>query len=137
MDAGSSSSGRRAYDRDIDPVIAMAIDAVVADTRHLLRNEFTAAMLDLSNKISALGKSVTEGNFQSAAEHAEVKAKLDTAITDIGELKELAPRVSSLESEDMADERASKAVVELRKWMLGLAGLIVAAASVLAAVVHH
>jgi len=114
----------------------MAIETTVRDTRHLLRNEFTAAMLDLSNKIIAVDVKVTEGNAQSSIEHEHVKGKLDAAIGDIAELKALTPRVSSLESEDMADDRAAVAVAELRKWMLGLAGLIVAAAGVIVGVAH-
>ncbi len=46
--------GRRSYDREIDPVIEVFLEARLAATRHLLRDEFAAALVGVTNKLDLL-----------------------------------------------------------------------------------
>lgn len=136
MEAGTPR--RRAYDRldDIDPAVIAFVERANADTRHTLRNEFQAQMFELTKQLAELTAVVTRGNLQSATDHAEVKAEMREMRTNIDEFKVIRDDVAALKSEDMADHRAVTAVRELRRWMLGLAMLIVAAAGVIVTVAH-
>lgn len=126
-------TGRRAYDQ-IAPAVALAIEETVRETRHGLRND-----------IAALATQVVAGNLQSATEHAENKACMEELRGDIAELKELIPRVSSLESHDRSEDAVAKAITEARAaniearaanraLVLGVAGVLIAAMAVLATV---
>jgi hypothetical protein len=124
-----SATGRRAYDT-VTAEIALAIEDGLRDTRHALRDEITAFRAH-----------VEAGNLQATREHAEVKASIDELRRDVLELKLLEPRVTTLEGSDKADHAVIVALEKnresLRHWALGLAGLIVAAAGVLAAVLSQ
>lgn len=143
-------AGRRSYDREIDPVIENFIEARITDTRHLLRNEFSVAMLNLSNKISELSAAVAASTLQSTKEHAEVHAGLDELRREILGVKEtahpLVARVVELERHDDLGEARQETRDALlaslekgRRWMIGtaiaLAALIVSVAAAVIAVV--
>jgi hypothetical protein len=131
------SGGRRAYERPIDPSIEIYVQEQVSATRHLLRNEFTEAHLSLSNQVAAMRADLAAAALQNAEEHAEVNAGLRVLRSDLVGLKAMRSDVEALKSEDLADQRAATAVRELRRWMLGLAGLIVAAATAIGAFAGH
>lgn len=137
-------AGRRAYDT-VAPAISLAIEETVGETRHLLRGEFTAALLGLSNKVDALAKAITEGTLQSTREHTEVKASVDELRQDVVDLRELVPRVSELERHDIdatarneTQEKILKHVEQGRRWLIATCiaavSVVIAAASVLLAV---
>lgn len=125
-------AGRRAYD-SVAPAITLAIEETVGTTRHLLRNEFTTALLGLSNKLDALNTTVTEGNVQSAREHAVVQQCIADVQADIAELKELTPRVIDLEKHDVGEtarnetqEKILRRLEEGRRWMIGTCVAVIA-----------
>lgn len=135
-------AGRRAYDRDIDPMIEVVLDQRIAETRHMLRNEFTAALVDMASKLTQVANAVAEGNLQSTREHAENKACIEELRRDVAQLKPLFGRVNRLERHDDVGEAREQGRDEIlakidrgRKWMIGtavaLAGVIVAATAVL------
>lgn len=138
-------AGRRAYDNEVDPAVQVFVNEEVGTTRHQLRDEFTVAMLSLSNKLDALNVTVTEGHAQASLEHAQVRGdlervceRIDDAANDIGELQGLFKRVRDLEKNDELDdareETREKILTKLeanRRWTVGT---IIAAAGLLSGV---
>lgn len=147
-DEPTTGAGRRAYDRNIDPMVEVVIDQRIADSRHFLRSEFTAALISLTNKITELAGTVAAGNLQSTREHAENKACIEELRRDIAELKPLGARVTALERHDDVDtardeereklqatlEDQSRWMAGTRRWMIGI-GLTISA--LLIAVLEH
>jgi len=108
----------------------------------MLRNEFTAALVDMASKLTQVANAVAEGNLQSTREHAENKACIEELRRDVAQLKPLFGRVNRLERHDDVGEAREQGRDEIlakidrgRKWMIGtavaLAGVIVAATAVL------
>lgn len=135
--------GRRYYDRDIPPVIETFLERRLSETRHLLRGEQTEATVALTNKITELTQAVADANLQAVEDHAEVKAKLSSLEDAISQLRPLVSRVSELEGHDRAEDAVEQALTahreqlektrtQTRAWGLGLGGLIIAAAGLLA-----
>lgn len=123
-DSSAGEAGRRAYDR-LEPIVEVYVEKTVQSTRHALRNEFTAEAVKLHNKIDALTKAVSDANVQSVREHAEVQACIEEVRKDVAELKELVPKVATLERHDAVDEARSetqekilKRVEEGRRWLI-------------------
>lgn len=125
------SSGRRATD-SISAAIELAIRDSAEGTRHALRPE-----------IAAVAARLEATSLIQTREHAEVKtavAELHSDVTvvkqDVADLKSLLPRVVALETNDAVLE----ALASNRKWLIGavtaLAGLIVATAGTLVAILH-
>lgn len=139
----SESAGRRYYDRDIPPVIETFLERRLSETRHLLRGEQTEATVALTNKITELTQAVADANLQAVEDHAEVKAKLSGLEDAISQLRPLVSRVSELEGHDRTEDAVEQALTahreqlektrtQTRAWGLGLGGLIIAAAGLLA-----
>lgn len=135
--------GRRYYDRDIPPVIETFLERRLSETRHLLRGEQTEATVALTNKITELTQAVADANLQAVEDHAEVKAKLSGLEDAISQLRPLVSRVSELEGHDRTEDAVEQALTahreqlektrtQTRAWGLGLGGLIIAAAGLLA-----
>lgn len=131
-----SEAGRRSYDRDVDPIVETFVERVVGETRHLLRNEYTAAVVALGNKIDALADQVGDANLQSVQDHARVTAKIEDLDRSVKGLQPLKQRVTDLEGHDRADAAVAAAIDKMNRRLLGLAGLIVTAAGVLLGVLH-
>lgn len=136
-------AGRRYYDRDIPPVIETFLERRLSETRHLLRGEQTEATVALTNKITELTQAVAGANLQAVEDHAEVKAKLSSVEEAISQLQPLASRVTELEGHDRTEDAVEQALsahreqlektrTQTRAWGLGLGGLIIAAAGLLA-----
>lgn len=134
-------SGRRASDHDVEPVVEMRIQEVVADTRHRLIQEITV-----------LAASQADAKLLATREHGEVRADIQGLRTDVAALRqavaELTPLRESVEAlkhrdelEAARQETANEMLLELQKqraqfrtFMVGIAGVVVAASSVLVAV---
>jgi hypothetical protein len=115
-----SEYNRRASDK-VDPDVLLAINEGDADNRHLLRNEFSEAVIVLRSDIAAVKKDVQAGNLADVTEFAQIKAQQHELVTDVAELRRdfdgLEPRVRELE----AGALASKEVSALKRWAIGAA----------------
>lgn len=111
---------RRSTDQ-IDPVIELFVQEQISEVRHLLRGEFTAALVGVTNKITELGDQLTTRDLRVAQD----AARLEKRLGDLQAQDAMSTAVASA---------LEKARTSNRNWMLGLAGLIVATASVLVAV---
>lgn len=110
-----ANTGRREYDREIDPVVQNVIEQTVADTRHILRNEFTAALVDMANKMTALANTIAEGNLQSVQDQSEVKAKLDNVCKIIEGPPAMLDRIVKLEGNDITGAAVASAINQQRE----------------------
>ena len=119
---------------DVPASVALAIEEAARDVRHVMRNE-----------LAAISTQVAAGTLLATKEHAEVKSSLEALRVEVGRIgplelrtADLERRAAALEGSDQAHDAAASATEGLRQSMrrtaLGLAGLIVAAAGVLVAV---
>lgn len=142
--ASSDAAGRRAYD-NLEPVVEVFVEKTIGETRHMLRGEFTAALIGVSNKLTELAHTVTEGTLQSTREHAAVKSCIDELLNDVTELKALVPRVTDLETHERVDQARTSTqdailmrLEQGRRWMIGtsiaVTAIVISAAGVLVAV---
>lgn len=126
-----SEQRRRASDH-IDPAVQVVIDEGDRVTRHDLRNEFTTALVGLTNQITGLAKAHADSALREVQDHAEFRAHLSELDRTIKPVQDLEDRVTALEQNDAV----LAALASNRKAMwaaaVTLAGLIVAATSVLA-----
>lgn len=140
MFADGDHPHRRHYERDVDPTVETFVEQRLRETRHELRNEFTAASVGIVNQIAALSKTVAEGQLQATREHAEVNGRLSQLQRDVGVLQPLAGRVTVLEGAEAADLAVSVALKEFKQGLdrkfYAMAGLLVAAVGVVVAVFH-
>lgn len=138
------AAGRRSYDREIDPVIETFIERRLTDERHSMRDEFTTALVALTNKVNDLASAVNTAALQSTREHAEVHAGLDELRREVAAVREtahpLVARVVELERHDdidhaREDERASvlktvkesrEAAASARRWVIGTCLTVIA-----------
>lgn len=135
--------GRRVYDgATVEPVVQVYVEERLRDTRHGLRND-----------LATLGVQMANAQLQATTEHAEVKQVIGTVKIDVAgiredlkELPELRAKVAELKRHDdideaRAEERESvltaldRQRTSLRTFALGLGGLIIAATSIIVAVV--
>lgn len=130
-----SAGGRRAYDRDVDPIIESHLERRLTEVRHQMREEFTVALVDLTNKVTELSQGIANSNLQAVIDHGEVKAKLSELERGLRDLQSLGRRVGLLEGHDLADDAVAAAIdkarTQTRNMALGLGGLIVAASGVI------
>jgi hypothetical protein len=137
------NAGRRAADREIDPIVEMYVQEVVRETRHELRNE-----------LAALAATQATSALQATKEHGEVRADIQGVRADVAALRrevaELTPLRDSVDAlrhrDEIDDARAetSRALLDevrkqrtqFRNFMIGIAGVVIATASVVVTVVH-
>lgn len=128
----------------IDPEIKVYVEERLTETRHQLRNEFTAA-------VAPLITAQTEAQARSSQEHAAVRsdiagmhAEVAAARGDIAELRLLESRVNELERHDVVDDAlnrerdARKVETRIqRRWIIGtgigVAAVVVAAIQIMPA----
>lgn len=122
-------SGRRDYDRDIDPVIVNYVEGRFREHRHAQRDE-----------LAVIGTQIATAALLSTKEHAEVKGSLDLLLAAVTDLRKLEPRVAALELAEAKEQTAAATTERLRDQSRAqfykLAGLIVAAAGVIVAFGH-
>lgn len=103
---------------DIDPVIELFVQEQIAEVRHLLRGEFTAALLGVTTKLTELSTTIATRDLRAAQDMARLEKKL-------GEIQ-------------LYDVVWEKFRTQHRNLMLGLATLFVAfAVPTLIAVFTH
>jgi hypothetical protein len=99
----------------------LAISDEVGETRHFLRNEFTAELVKLRADVAGIGQMVQAGNLAQVTENARMQATLedvkhglagvrsdvDVLQTDVGLLK--------------AKSLAADEVAKLKRWVVGAA----------------
>jgi hypothetical protein len=78
---------RRRVTDGVDPDVMLAIREQAADNRHVLRNEMTAAMLELRNAIHDVGQKVEVGNLADVTERARMAATLESLREDTKDLR--------------------------------------------------
>ncbi|MCU1500599.1 MAG: hypothetical protein JWM47_4552 [Acidimicrobiales bacterium] len=123
-------SGRRAYDRDVDPAIQLFVETEIRGVRHGLRGELAEALLRIE-------VAQTKAAAQASLEHAEVRKDLGVVIVEqtsqaarLETVLPLVSAVSELQRHDAHDEGRLEGVSELRKTLWTAAGVIVAAIGV-------
>lgn len=133
--------GRRASDREVDPVVESFVERRLSETRHMMRSEFTVAMLEVTNKVSRLADSIGQHQLREAERTTSFAMKLDQISADVTEMK---PRVESLILNDAGEQASNTARSQLldrldrnRKWAIAqtvaFAGVVVALVAVLLA----
>lgn len=136
------STGRRAYDREVDPVIETFVERRLGETRHMLRSELTVAMIDVTNKITGLAASISDHQIEEARRSTVTTEKLDQIGRDLGDMK---PKVEALILTDASDHASSTTRDQLldrldrtRKWAIAQTIAIVAViVTVLAIYLQH
>lgn len=135
----SPEEQRRRLD-DVDASVQLFVGGKVRDARDDADRKITETRHLLRNELAALGTKVDLFAAQSTKEHAEVAGKLDRLSDDVSEMKPLAAKVAALELAAATSEAAAAAAEKLltrqRNQFFTLAGLIVAMAGVVVAVVN-
>lgn len=118
------SAGRRQYDGDLDPIIENRVQEVVRDTRHELRSD-----------IAALAAQQASAALQATREHGEVQAQIQSLAqtvqelrSDLEELPSMRKDIDHLMTRDAVLDEVRRNSLQTRNMMIGLAGLIIAAA---------
>jgi hypothetical protein len=112
---------RRRLGDNVDPEIRLAISDEVSETRHFLRNEFTAELVKLRADLAAIGQMVQAGNLAQVTENARMQATLEEVKRDVLELKTLPPRVTILEAKTLAAEEVAELrdkLADNRRWLI-------------------
>lgn len=129
---------RRAYEQTtaIDAATQVAVDQGDRETRHELRNEFTLALVGVTNQITDLAKQLADSNLREVQDHAEFRAQLAELERSVKTLQPLEDRVDDLEGHERSDLAVAGALAGVRRGLMWLAGWIVAVAGVLIAVLR-
>lgn len=123
-------SGRRDYDRDIDPAIENWVENRLRADRHANVNEFRALRVKIEDM-----------QLTSTKEHGAVTSLLADLVTKVEKLTKLEERVTSLETAEKVERAEQVTRDNLRKQsrtqFYTLVGLIVAAVPSAAVIANH